>query len=88
MYSKELLQISGKSICRVNGKLVTLAILREFGKTLIDIHSQHETQVLMDPEHHLDLLDMYDPKSMPKAKEEYSHLYDKLALFKSTIIKA
>src|SRR5690625_131243 len=30
---------SGKSICRVNGKLVTLAILREFGKTLIDIHS-------------------------------------------------
>src|SRR5699024_3623232 len=37
----------GKSICRVNGKLVTLAILREFGKTLVDIHSQHESQSLL-----------------------------------------
>src|SRR5690625_4942713 len=32
----------GKSICRINGKLVTLTILREFGRTLVDIHSQHE----------------------------------------------
>jgi DNA repair protein RecN (Recombination protein N) len=80
---ERIITISGKSICRVNSKLVTLAILREFGKTLIDIHSQHETQSLMDPEHHLDLLDMYDPKSMAKAKEEYSHLYGKLTSLKA-----
>src|SRR5690625_5911698 len=30
------ISLNGNSICRVNGKLVTLAILREFGKTLID----------------------------------------------------
>lgn len=69
---------SGKSICRVNGKLVTLAILKEFGSTLIDIHSQHETQSLMDPDNHLDLLDMYDQKATAKAKEEYEKLYNKL----------
>src|SRR5690606_4434299 len=46
---QRIITASGKSICRVNGKLVTLAILREFGKTLIDIHSQHETQSLMNP---------------------------------------
>lgn len=80
---ERIITVSGKSICRVNSKLVTLAILREFGKTLIDIHSQHETQSLMDPEHHLDLLDMYDPKSMAKAKEEYSHLYGKLTTLKA-----
>src|SRR5699024_8731726 len=51
---------NGKSICRVNGKLVTLAILKEFGKLLIDIHSQHETQSLMDVDNHIRLLDMYD----------------------------
>src|SRR5699024_1819988 len=42
----------GKSICRVNGKLVALTFLREFGKTLIDIHSQHETPALLDSENH------------------------------------
>jgi len=68
----------GKSICRVNGKLVTLAILKEFGKTLIDVHSQHETQSLMDPENHIDLLDLYDEKKVTKAKEEYTVLYEQL----------
>lgn len=68
----------GKSICRINGKLVTLAILREFGRTLIDIHSQHETQSLMDPANHLQLLDMYDEANIRSTKQEYHYLYEKL----------
>src|SRR5690625_7728889 len=68
---------SGKIICRVNGKLVTLAILREFGKTLIDIHTQHETQSLMEPESHIELLDSYDEPQIKQAKKEYSVLFDK-----------
>ncbi len=66
---------SGKSICRVNGKLVTLAILREFGQTLIDIHSQHETQSLMNADKHLVLLDLYNIDKIGPAKEEYQRLY-------------
>lgn len=73
---------SGKSICRVNGKLVTLAILREFGKTLIDIHSQHETQSLMDVDNHIELLDLYDFAHIKKTKEEYTKLYEKLKQLK------
>jgi len=68
----------GKSICRVNGKLVTLAILREFGSTLIDIHSQHETQSLMHQENHIDLLDLYYRDEMLRAKDDYTQLYNKL----------
>lgn len=68
----------GKSICRVNGKLVTLAILREFGKTLIDIHSQHETQALMDPDNHIDLLDLYDVELINQARDEYNQLFERL----------
>lgn len=71
---KRTITAGGKSICRVNGKLVTLAILREFGKTLIDIHSQHESQTLMDPESHLDLLDRYTEKIV-NAYKDYTHLY-------------
>ncbi|WP_226035066.1 DNA repair protein RecN [Aquibacillus saliphilus] len=70
---------SGKSICRVNGKLVTLGILKEFGKTLIDIHSQHETQSLMDVDRHIELLDLYKRDKIDPIKQEYTHLYKKLS---------
>ena len=50
---------TGKSVCRVNGKLVTISILREIGSTLIDIHGQHEHQELMDESMHLTLLDQF-----------------------------
>ncbi|MDC3414442.1 DNA repair protein RecN [Aquibacillus sp. 3ASR75-11] len=73
---------NGKSICRVNGKLVTLAILKEFGKALIDIHSQHETQSLMDPERHIELLDLYNKDKIDHIKKEYSRLFQKLESFK------
>src|SRR5699024_9879564 len=66
----------GKSICRINGKLVTLAILREFGRRIIDIHSQHETQSLMDTNNHLTLLDQYCSADLGEAKKEYLSLYN------------
>ncbi|TFJ93720.1 DNA repair protein RecN [Lentibacillus salicampi] len=68
----------GKSICRVNGKLVTLAILKEFGKHLIDVHSQHETQSLLNPDNHIQLLDLYDEKQITEAKKAYTRLYEEL----------
>ncbi|MFD1018692.1 DNA repair protein RecN [Thalassobacillus hwangdonensis] len=66
----------GKSICRVNGKLVTLGILREFGKTLIDIHSQHETQSLMDMDRHIELLDLFASDQLEKPMMEYQKLFN------------
>ncbi|KHE71798.1 DNA repair protein RecN [Halobacillus sp. BBL2006] len=67
----------GKSICRVNGKLVTLGILKEFGHTLIDIHSQHETQSLMDPDRHIELLDMFASTELVTSMKEYGDVYEK-----------
>ncbi|WP_456278343.1 DNA repair protein RecN [Bacillus sp. AK128] len=66
---------NGKSVCRVNGKLVTLGILREIGQTLLDIHGQHEHQLLMDQEHHIHLLDQYGEDRIFPALEEYQDLY-------------
>ena len=68
----------GKSICRVNGSLVTLAILREFGQTLIDIHSQHETQSLLDSSRHLSLLDMFNQEHENDRFNDYQRVYNKL----------
>ena len=66
---------SGKSVCRVNGKLVTIAILREIGRTLIDIHGQHEHQELMDERLHLPLLDQFGGEELLTALSEYQKLY-------------
>ncbi|AGK54830.1 MAG: repair ATPase [Bacillus sp. (in: firmicutes)] len=66
---------SGKSVCRVNGKLVTIAVLREFGGTLIDIHGQHEHQELMNESKHLSLLDQFGGSNITTALLEYQRVY-------------
>ncbi|TWT09159.1 DNA repair protein RecN [Planomicrobium sp. CPCC 101079] len=72
----------GKNVCRINGKLVTISILREIGGVLIDIHGQHETQELMDEKQHLHLLDQFAGGSLTKARESYAHTYDKYSRLK------
>ncbi|WP_088035716.1 DNA repair protein RecN [Evansella clarkii] len=66
----------GKSICRVNGKLVTLAILRQIGQTLVDIHGQHEHQQLLQSDKHILLLDRFAGEILERAKAEYRKLFD------------
>ncbi|MGD7045542.1 DNA repair protein RecN [Jeotgalibacillus proteolyticus] len=66
---------SGKSACRVNGKLVTIALLREVGSTLIDVHGQHESQELMDETKHLLLLDQFGSQDISPAKSAYFELF-------------
>jgi DNA repair protein RecN (Recombination protein N) len=65
----------GKSICRINGKLVTLAVLRELGQTLVDIHGQHEHQSLLHEEKHMSLLDEYGKEQIEEHKQEFSSLF-------------
>lgn len=67
---------SGKSICRVNGKLVPLSVLREIGGSLIDIHGQHENQELMDEKFHIHLLDHYAQHALQPVKAQYKVAYD------------
>ena len=49
----------GRSRAFVDGALVTSGALREIAGTLVDLHGQHEHQLLLDPAAHLDLLDEY-----------------------------
>lgn len=56
--SREL-SSSGRNVCRINGRLVTLACLRDLSRHLVDIHGQHEHQSLLNVENHLNFLDQY-----------------------------
>lgn len=66
---------SGKSVCRVNGKLVTISTLREIGASLVDIHGQHEHQELMDETRHLSLLDQFGLNEISPSLKEYQTIF-------------
>ena len=62
---------SGKNTCRINGSLVTVAILKEIGQRLIDIHGQHDNQSLLRIETHIALLDLFTGDKLSALKEAY-----------------
>ena len=51
--------LDGKNVCRVNGALVSVSILRKLGIQLINIHGQHDSASLFDEANHLIYLDAF-----------------------------
>ncbi len=49
----------GRSTIRINGKTITIGMLREISVMLVDIHGQHEHQSLLNPARHIELLDRF-----------------------------
>ncbi|MBO9129720.1 DNA repair protein RecN [Bacillus sp. 165] len=72
---KRDINANGKSVCRINGKLVTLSTLKDIGKTLVDIHGQHEHQDLMNDERHLFMLDHFDVANLAQRMGAYQQYY-------------
>lgn len=79
------ISLNGKSVCRINGKLVTIAIMREIGSQIIDIHGQHENQELMHERRHIYLLDKFAGKKMDEAFSSYAELYTKYLKLKKKL---
>ena len=65
--------LDGKNVCRVNGTLTTVSILRQLGLQLINIHGQHDSASLLDEENHLGVLDSF--ASNEKLREAYLQKY-------------
>ena len=70
----------GKSSCRINGMPATAAILRELCGGLININGQHDSVGLLNPAHHLDILDDYAQNRT--VFQEYYTLYRELVQVK------
>lgn len=49
----------GKSVCRINGLPVTVGILKDIGTHLVNIHGQHDSQALLNPDFHYKFVDAY-----------------------------
>lgn len=73
---------SGSSV-RLNGRAITVGVLREISTALFSIHGQNDNQKLLDSGSHTELLDAYADNG--SLREEYSELYRKILHKRSEI---
>ena len=59
LYVQREVMAEGRSTCRVGGKMTPVSGLRTLGRSLVDLHGQHDHQALLDPEGHVAYLDAW-----------------------------
>ena len=74
--SREI-NVNGKNMCKINGRMVTVNELKEFMKKMIEIHGQNDNQNLLDNKEHIKYLDSFNRTEIEKLKEENKKLYEK-----------
>ena len=68
---------TGRNMCKINGRMVTVNELKEFMQNIIDIHGQHDNQYLLNPESHIEYLDNFASNEITNIKKEYKELFQK-----------
>ena len=74
--SREI-SLSGRNMCKINGRMVTVNELKTFMSNFIEIHGQNDNQNLLDNKKHLKYLDGFIGKQIEEIKFEYLQLYNK-----------
>ena len=73
---------SGSS-ARLNGRAITLSMLREISAMLFNIHGQNDNQQLLDPKNHVELIDSYAGNG--ELRREYSAVYKQILHMRNEI---
>ncbi|MDO4869658.1 MAG: DNA repair protein RecN [Bacillota bacterium] len=76
---------SGRNTCRINDEIVTLGTLSSLCKKIADIHGQYDHQSLLDPENHIQLVDLYHKEEIDPAKADVKMLYDEYTSLRSEL---
>ena len=84
--SREI-NLNGKNICKINGRLVTVSELKQFMSKVIDIHGQNDNQSILEIGTHIELLDDYAMNELKNIKTEYSIEYEKYLKIKEELSK-
>lgn len=77
-----------RSISRINGETVTMALLKEAASVLIDLHGQHEHQSLLYKKNHLEIVDAFAGDSVKDCKACVKDAYDKYRKYKKELDEA
>ena len=77
------IHLDGKNVCRVNGSLISVSILRKLGIQLINIHGQHDSASLFDEDNHLSFLDAFGDNA--HLREDYAGKYEEVSKLRRQI---
>lgn len=77
--------LDGKNLCRVNGALVSVSILRALGIQLINIHGQHDSASLFDEDNHLLYLDAFGENE--QLLQNYREKFETVSALRNEIAK-
>jgi len=76
---------NGRTICKINGKVATINMVKEISSILIDIHGQHQHQSLLNPAKHINLLDQFCNEEFFELKKELSKQFYEYKNIQTTI---
>ena len=76
LFLKRQISAAGKSRALVNGVQVPLAVLKQIGAVLVDIHGQHENQALLKPEAARLVTDAFGGATLQAALSAYQKDYE------------
>ena len=74
--SREI-NLNGKNMCKINGRMITVNELKEFMKQFIEIHGQNENQDLLDAKEHQKYLDNFIGKEVNTLKSNYYNYFQR-----------
>ena len=78
---------SGKSIARINGRIVNLSVLSEISAHLADIHGQYDNQKLLNPASHLKILDRFAGPDIIPLRRSLAKTYEKYQNVRRSLIR-
>ncbi len=78
---------SGRNTIRVNGTLINTTVLKKIGSALVDIQGQNDSQRLLQPDQHLEMLDQFAGADLLNLREKYQSLYQRYSQVKATLEK-
>lgn len=82
--SREI-NLKGRNTCKINGRLVTVAELKEFMSKKIDIHGQNDNLNLLDTNNQIEYLDNFADEEIHELKDNYRSLYEKYLYVKNEL---
>ena len=80
---RRIVSRSGRNRVYINGNLATLAMLAEIGESLVNVCGQHEHQMILNAENHIDILDEYG--GLLPLRREYAELYEVVRSYQARI---
>lgn len=84
MLSREI-TAAGRNYCRINGKIIPLAMFQAIGSFLVDIHGQNEQISLISPEKQLAMLDLRGGAELLEIKTEVTSLFKQILAVKQEL---